>query len=954
MLVESTMNNLTLTRLALASALTLWVSRFLAFVFSGVAVSGLAFGQITSTIAGGGSPDGVSAQLPLHTAWKLRIDPAGTMYIATAFHIAKVIKDGTYATIAGNGTFGWRVNNADTPEVSTSISLSNTSFCVDATGDVYISDTYNGRIRKVTRDGTIRTIAGSALQGYAGDGGVAANAGLASPSAIEMSSSGELYFVDQGSVRKIDRFGIITTIMKGLFNTDISDSAALAIDSNNTVYVADYSKHRVSKVVNGALVRVAGTESSGFGGDGGMALNAALNSPASIAVDTFGNLYIADTANHRIRKVTSDGRIVTIAGNGRAGASGDSGPATLAMIDSPISLAFDPAGNLLFVEAVSGRIRKISTDGTISSSTVPVESPYRGDGEIATNVSLYRPMNPTFDTEGNLYFIEFSSVRKVTPDGRIRTVAGNGKHGEFSGDGRIATEVSLSDPAYLAVDGAGALYVAERGSQRVRKIAANGIISTVAGGGVQSVVSTPSGVVVTNGDGGLATKAYLDYPSSLVLDKAGNLYIGGSRRIRKVDTAGVISTIAGTGAWGSIGDGGPAVAAQVTSVEGMTVDSKGNIFFVDAMGPKIRKVTTDGTIHTVAGNGTFGSANSGIGGTTGLATAAYLNRVSGSLAIDSVGNLYFTDRDALRKVTPDGFISVVAGTGAWGFHGDGGPPSGARVNEPDGVAIDASGDVYFADTSNNRIRKISHRGGANHSDMWWGGSSENGWGMSIQQRASGTQFNTLYVYDSAGQARWYVMPGGEWSDGFTVYTGPLYQPSGSALNRYDAAKFVPGAAIGSARIHFLGNSIANLQYTIEGVQGSKQLMRMRFGSNNSARDVGGMWWGGASENGWGVSLAQQGDTLFSVWYTYGEDGKTRWFVAPTGNWSNNTYSGLLYATTGSQWLGSNYAPEALRVAQVGVMNIEFANSNAASFTYTFSTGPFAGTNQSRPLVRMSY
>ena len=281
--------------------------------------------------------------------------------------------------------------------------------------------------------------------------------------------------------------------------------------------------------------------------------------------------------------------------------------------------------------------------------------------------------------------------------GTITTVAGNGTVG-FSGDGGQATAAQLTIPTGVAVDSVGNVYIADAGAHRIRKVSAAGVISTVAGNG------TPG----YSGDGGAATAAQLDFPTAVAVDPSGNLYLvdTGNERIRKVTSEGVISTVAGNGSAGFSGDGGPATAAQLDALDGVAVDSAGNLYIADSFNFRIRKVTTAGVINTVAGNGTPGFTGDG-----GPATAAQLGNTTG-VAVDSAGNLYFSDvqSNRVRKVTPDGIISTVAGTGTAGFSGDGGPATTAQLNGPIGVAVDSGAGLYVADQSNFRIRKVTTAG----------------------------------------------------------------------------------------------------------------------------------------------------------------------------------------------------------------------------------------------------
>jgi photosystem II stability/assembly factor-like uncharacterized protein len=241
-----------------------------------------------------------------------------------------------------------------------------------------------------------------------------------------------------------------------------------------------------------------------------------------------------------------------------------------------------------------------------------------------------------------------------------------------------------------------------------------------------------------------------------------------------------------------------------------------------------------------------------------------------------------------------------------------------------------------------------------YSDMWWAGQSESGWGMSIQQHASNVQFNAIYAYDAQGQPRWYVMPGGTWNANFTVYSGLLYQPTGAPLNSYNPASLAVGAPSGNATLTFTSAGSATLAYTINGVSGQKSITRQAFGSGTAPLQVADLWWGGTSQNGWGINIAQQAGTLFSVWYTYGGDGRAQWYVMPGGSWNGTTYSGPFFATSGPQWLGVSFNPAQVAVQQMGTMSFNFSDANNAVMTYTFTAGPFAGTSQSKPIVRQAF
>ncbi len=294
-------------------------------------------------------------------------------------------------------------------------------------------------------------------------------------------------------------------------------------------------------------------------------------------------------------------------------------------------------------------------------------------------------------------FLAQSNLPGFAQSGIISTVAGNGTAG-FSGDGGLATAAQIHAPYGVAADSAGNLYIADQSNNRIRAVTAAGVISTLAGIGTAGF----------SGDGGQAAAAQLNFPSGVAVDSTGNIFIAdlNNSRIRKVTTAGVISTVAGTGSQGFSGDGGPATAAQLNFPIGLAVDSLGNLYIADQANNRIRKVTAFGVITTVAGNGTAGFSGDG-----GLATSAQLNSPAG-VAVTPSGNLYIADRgnNRIRKVTTFGVITTVAGNGTAGFSGDGGKATAAQLSGPTGLAVDSAGNLYIADYANNRVRGVTAAG----------------------------------------------------------------------------------------------------------------------------------------------------------------------------------------------------------------------------------------------------
>jgi len=331
----------------------------------------------------------------------------------------------------------------------------------------------------------------------------------------------------------------------------------------------------------GVISTVAGNGTRGYSGDGEAATSAQLNAPTGVAVDSSGNLYIADRANFVIRKVDTAGKISTVAGNGTSGHSGEGGPATSAQLDYVFAVTVDSRGNIYLVEKY--RVRKVDTAGIITTVAGNGTAGYSGDGGPATTAQLDNAHGVAVDSVGNVYIADAANnrIRKVDTAGIISTIAGSSDAG-YSGDGGAAQSAQLSLPHDVEVDHNDQLYIADSGNNRIRKVDATGNINTVAGTGVRG----------NSGDGGAATSAQLNYPLGIAVDSSGNVYIADSLNftVRKVDATGNISTVAGTGVRGNSGDGGPATSAQLNYPLGVAADRSGHVYFADIQNERVRKV----------------------------------------------------------------------------------------------------------------------------------------------------------------------------------------------------------------------------------------------------------------------------------------------------------------------------------------------------------------------------
>jgi uncharacterized protein (TIGR03437 family) len=666
---------------------------------------------VITTIAGADRPfpnSSLSAlQAPLGQTSGVAVDALGNVYVADQGNnmVMRVSPGGTLVAVAGNGNGAFSGDGGPALKASLHDPV---GLAVDAAGNLYIADEFNHRIRKVTPDGTITTVAGTGTPGFSGDGGSAVAAQLDDPHDVKMDAAGNLYIADSINqrVREVSPAGIISTIAgngTAAFSGDGGKATAaalnmplsIALDATGNLYISDSVNQRVRKVApNGTISTAAGNGQTGFAGDAGPAVNAALNGPSGLSVDAQGNVYVADVVNNRIREISTGGIINTVAGNGIQRFSGDGGPAVAASLDTPGDVAVDGMGNVWIADTNSARIRVVSLNGTINTAAGN-GGPFAGDGGPATGAVLNYPYGAALDGKGNVYIADTynNRIRKVAQDGTISTVAGNGIAG-FTGDGGAALSAELNTPSGISLDSAGNIYIADTYNDRVRRVSTAGVITTIAGSG-----STPG----FGGDGGPAVAATLYAPRGVVA-QGGNVFVADSRnnRVREILPSGVINTVAGTGVADFGGDGGPAVDAGLNAPSAVVLDASGNLYIADTLNNRVRMVTPAGTITTFAGNGVLGFSGNG-----GPGVQAEFNYPTG-LTADPAGNRYIVDsfNCQVRKVTADGNIATFAGNGNCQFSGDGGSATSASLNYPFGITTDGAGNFYIADNANGRIREV--------------------------------------------------------------------------------------------------------------------------------------------------------------------------------------------------------------------------------------------------------
>ena len=677
-----------------------------------LAAAALAQQQYTITTVAGGVPNNVPAtQAPLG-AFAVVKDSAGNLYTAGQNAVYKTDLAGQLTTVAGNGTAGFSGDGG--PATSAQLNGPESVF-VDDSGNIFIADRFNQRIREVSAaTGNIRTVAGNGASCMFppcppnGDGGPATGAQLGDPLGVAVDHSGNIFIADPGEelIREvIAATGNIQTIAgNGTYgysgdggpatSAQLNGPKGVFVDGSGNIFIADVGNQRIREIVasTGTIQTVAGNGTYGFSGDGGLATSASFRNPSGLSVDSSGNIFIADTSNVRIREVSAaTGIIQTVAGNGINGYSGDGGPATSAQLNGPESVFVDGSGNIFIAD--NDRIREVvAATGSIQTVAGNGNGSFGGDGGPATSAQLFNPRGIFADGSGNIFIADTSNqrIREVAAaTENIQTVAGNGGRG-FSGDGGPAANAAFFDPPNAYLDRTGNIFIADEVNNRVREVvAATGNIQTIAGNGSGfcdfGVPPCPP-----LGDGGPATSADLT-PYGLYVDDAGNIFIADSGN--SAGFTGIREVLAGTG---TIRTAARIASPQLSALGGMSVDGAGNAFIADyGLENRIWEVNlaTGAVVSFVA----LGNGANGLGFPEGVFA-------------DSAGNVFIADTEKHRVLevdAPTGSIQTVAGNGTDGFSGDGGPATAAELSHPTAVWGDRQGNLLIADAGNNRIRKVT-------------------------------------------------------------------------------------------------------------------------------------------------------------------------------------------------------------------------------------------------------
>lgn len=675
-----------MNRLVCPRSRTLWTLTVAALITPVAAVAADASYTFTTFAGSAGtvisSVDATGSAAQFSAPRGVAVDSAGNVYVADSTNntIRKITAAGVVTTLAGTA------GSSGNKDATGTAALFNEPFAVavDSAGNVFVADTNNNAIRKITAQGVVTTLAGGNGKGTSDGTGTAAK--FHEPRGLAIDSSGTLYVADYENqlVRKVSSAGVVTTLAGGadiIGSTDGQGTAArfmalqgIAVDGAGNVYVTESGNRNVRKITASGLVTTLTTGTGNFG------------EPRGIAVDASGNLYVGDYGSNVVRKVTSTGTISTHAGTSPTAGSTD-GTTSSALFNAPSGVAMDSAQNLYVADTLNNTVRKISPTGTVTTLAGLAGRTSSVDG-TGTAARFQDPYAVAVDGLGNLFVADATdhSIRKISSAGVVTTFAGTG--GSFGSTDGTGTAARFKGPLGIAADSVGNVYVADTGNAIVRKITAAGVVTTLAGSAGQS-----------GSTDGTGTAARFMSPYGITVDSSGAVYVvESSAVVRKITAAGVVTTVAGTSGTNGFTDA-TGTAARFSVPFDIAVDGAGTLYVSDHGNHAVRKITAAGVVTTLAGSGSAGNTNA-----TG--TAASFRFPSG-IAADSAGNVYLADTDnqIIRKITATGETTTLAGSGSVGSAD--GVGTAATFYNPKDVAVDASGTLYVVDRNNHTIRKGS-------------------------------------------------------------------------------------------------------------------------------------------------------------------------------------------------------------------------------------------------------
>ena len=747
-------------------ALAVWCFGMALFAESTARSQGVQISTLGGRAALHGYADGFGPAALFNNPEGLAVDSNGVVYVADASNnaIRKVAPNGATTTLAGG-------QQGSTNGVGTNASFNSpAAVAVDAAGNVYVADEFNNLIRKITPFGAVTTLAGGGGRGRLGNG-TGTNAFFNHPSGLAVDGAGNVYVADTWNcaIRKVTTNGVVTTLAGSANNsggiigsTDGPGPSALfnypvglAVDSSTNLYVADTGNSTVRMITPNAMVTTLAGTVGALGSNDGQGTNGRFALPNGIAVAGSGVLYVADSGNNTIRIIASGGAVTTLAGHaGRAG--GTDAVGTNALFHLPLGLALDSTGNIYVADTLNNSIRVIATNAVASVLAGPGGSA-GADAGTGALARFYYPNALTVDASGNIYVADLLNfvVRKITMNGAVSVFAGQaGQAGDADGAG---TNALFAGPSGVAVDSAGNVYVADADNDSIRVITPGGGVSTLAG---QNGIAGSSD--------GMGTNATFSAPSGLAIDSTGNIYVAdsGNNLIRQISPSGsnwVVTTLAGQVRLGpSFGTpvGGSADGTGTNATfnfpSALAIDSAGNIHVADAGNEIIRKITTNGMVTTFAGVAGQGGSLDGTG------TNASFSWMSG-LAVDGAGNVYVADtgNETIRMITSSGVVTTIGGvpdtTGSVDGRG-----AAALFSLPSGIAVAASGKIYVTDALNNTIRvgiiapELQITGGAGTAIISWSVAPSGFVLETIPALASGIAWTTLTNGASVEGGRYFL------------------------------------------------------------------------------------------------------------------------------------------------------------------------------------------------------